>query len=202
MLFLSCSIRRNAPLPFLALASHEPFMEFGGALSMVDGLAVAGGTGSSEGGSLLSRSLTTSSGTTEPCCKPKGLLGCAFQRASEAMVPPFDSLFPDGEQMLSFSATSKQDSFVLSCDGALPSYYPSPPSPSPKPYLWNPGNLDHLLLVRSPPLLLIFHCCCSSLSDLPLLLLLQGCILGVMMWVAMVFWQRGKGHLLHLSGWS
>ncbi|XP_074579811.1 growth-regulating factor 7-like [Curcuma longa] len=139
MLFLSCSIRRNAPLPFLALASHEPFMEFGGALSMVDGLAVAGGTGSSEGGSLLSRSLTTSSGTTEPCCKPKGLLGCAFQRASEAMVPPFDSLFPDGEQMLSFSATSKQDSFVLSCDGALPSYYPSPPSPSPKPYLWNPG---------------------------------------------------------------
>lgn len=158
----------------LAFPSHEPFMELGGAASMVDGLAVGGGTGSSEGGgSFLSRSLTSSSSTTEACCNPKALLGCAFPRASEAMVPPFDSLFPDGEQMLSFSATSKQDSFVLSCDGALPSYYPSPPPSSPKPYLWNSGNLDHHLLVRSLLLLLlIFHCCCSSLSDLPLLLLM------------------------------
>ncbi|XP_074584013.1 growth-regulating factor 7-like [Curcuma longa] len=131
-------------------------MELGGALSMVDGSAVGGGSGSSEGGSRLSCSLTTSSSTTEVRCKPKGqgLLGRAFQRAAElddcdwrslkmarteVMVPPFDSVFSDGEQMLSFSATSKEDSFALACDGDLPSYHPSIPSSSPKPYLWNAG---------------------------------------------------------------
>ncbi|KAG6490361.1 growth-regulating factor 6-like [Zingiber officinale] len=131
-------------------------MELRGAVRMVDGSAVVGGSGSSEGGSLLSCCLTTSSSTTEARCKPKGqgLLGCAFQRTAEldgcdcrslkmarteATVPPFDSVLSDGEQMLSFSATSKEDSFALACDGALPSYHPSPPSSSPKSYLWNAG---------------------------------------------------------------
>ncbi|XP_074580157.1 growth-regulating factor 7-like [Curcuma longa] len=164
------------PLPpsttFLNLPSddHHPFfcshchfghaldMDLGGVVSM-DGL-VGGGVGaSSEGGSLLSCSLTNSS---KEAYKPKGLLGCeGFHslgrvaespyehcdwRASkmartEAMVTEAHFLLPDGGQMLSFSSTSKQDSFVLKCDGSLPSYYSPPPpaSSSPKPCLWTAG---------------------------------------------------------------
>ncbi|KAG6511010.1 growth-regulating factor 6-like [Zingiber officinale] len=167
MLHLPAPLPRST---FLNLPSddHHPFfcshcyfghaldMDLGGVVSM-DGLV--GGVGaSSEAGSLLSCSLTNSSKKT---CKPKGLLGCeGFQklgrvaesphehcdwRASkmarnEAMVADAHFLLPDGGQMLSFSSTSKQDSFVLKCDGSLPSYYSPPPASStPKPCLWSAG---------------------------------------------------------------
>ncbi|XP_074590771.1 growth-regulating factor 7-like [Curcuma longa] len=138
-------------------------MDLGGVVRMA-GLGGGGGGGgggrvgaSSEGGSLLSCPLTNSS--TE-ACKPKGLLGReAFQRLGRAAETPNEHcdwralkmarteatvtephfLLPDEGQMLSFSSTSKQDSFVLKCDGSMPSYYSTPATSSPKPYLWNPG---------------------------------------------------------------
>ncbi|XP_042463374.1 growth-regulating factor 6-like isoform X1 [Zingiber officinale] len=134
-------------------------MDLGGVVRMA-GLGGGGGGGvgaSSEGGSLLSCLLTNSS--TE-ACKPKGLLGReAFHRLGRAAETPHEHcdwralkmartaatvaephfLLPDGGQMLSFSSTSKQDSFVLKCDGSMPSYYSTPATSSPKPFLWNPG---------------------------------------------------------------
>lgn len=79
---------------------------------------------------------------------------------TEAMVtapneaPPFlpgstttpHSLFPYGEQMLSFSSTSKQDALMLSCEGPLPYYCsPSASSPTPSSYLRSAGNRHQLL---------------------------------------------------------
>ncbi|WOK92249.1 hypothetical protein Cni_G00940 [Canna indica] len=140
-------------------------MDLGGVVSM-DGLVVGA---SSEGGSLLSCSLTTSNTEAAACSRPKG---CGFQKlgSGRAAAEPDDcdwrslkmarteamplgagatlfipgstphSLFPDGEQMVSFSPATKQDTLMLSCDGAPLPYYCAPPASSPAPsYLRNAG---------------------------------------------------------------
>ncbi|CAL9151231.1 growth-regulating factor 6-like isoform X1 [Musa acuminata AAA Group] len=139
-------------------------MDFGGVVSM-DGFVGA----SSGGGSLLSCSLTTSNAQVcrpkgLPGCgfqklgrsaEPDDCDWRSLKMArTEAMVtapneaPPFlpgstttpHSLFPYGEQMLSFSSTSKQDALMLSCEGPLPYYCsPSASSPTPSSYLRSAG---------------------------------------------------------------
>lgn len=82
------------------------------------------------------------------------------------------SLFPEGEQMLSFSSTpsAKPDAMVLSSDGTLP-YYHHPSASSSTPYFRTAGT------ITLPPVLVrgnvgslvlgrwcVFWCCYGTLS--------------------------------------
>ncbi|WOL10915.1 hypothetical protein Cni_G19674 [Canna indica] len=135
-------------------------MDLGGVLG-VDTLMGA----SSEGGSLFSSSLTSHDAQVS---RQRGVFGSIFQRhdkpaeaedddwralkmaRTEALVTestkaaPFllrsntHPLFPDGEHMLSFSSTSKQNDMDVADGGSLP-YYNHSPASSTQCYLRNAG---------------------------------------------------------------
>ncbi|WOL03076.1 hypothetical protein Cni_G11796 [Canna indica] len=138
-------------------------MDFGGLLGM-DGLAGA----SSEAAGLFSSSSSLPPSDTQVSSQ-RGLFGSIFEKHDRPADPedhdwrslkmarpepsvtaptkaaPFllrsnsHPLFPDGEQMLSFSSTSKQRDMVVAADGTLPYYnHPSAPS-STQYYLRNAG---------------------------------------------------------------
>ncbi|XP_072971236.1 growth-regulating factor 6-like [Typha angustifolia] len=96
-------------------------------------------------GSAFLKHGRSSSGTEEhdwrflKTARTEAMLTAPNKAAPSLLGSNSHPLFPDGEQMLSFSSSGKPDSMVLSSDGSLPYYHKPSPSSSTHSYLRNPG---------------------------------------------------------------